>query len=137
MTEPAPIRVVVADDVADLRELVRIKLELEPGFTVVGEAENGAQAIEVAATTQPDCILLDLAMPVMDGLQAIPKLRQVAPRTKIAVLSGFDNGSMAATALQLGAHLYLDKGTALLELPTPLLQLIHPDHTKVAREPRA
>jgi YesN/AraC family two-component response regulator len=137
VTEAAPIRVVVADDVADLRELVRIKLELEPGFTVVGEAENGAQAVEVTATTQPDFVLLDLAMPVMDGLQAIPKLRHVAPHTRIAVLSGFDNGTMAATALELGADLYLDKRTALIELPTPLLQLIDPARTKVAREPGA
>jgi YesN/AraC family two-component response regulator len=127
----------VADDVAELRELVRIKLELEPGFTVVGEAENGEQAIEVTATTQPDCILLDLAMPVMDGLQAIPKLRHVAPHARIAVLSGFDARSMAATALELGADLYLDKRTALVELPTSLLQLIDPARTKPAREPGA
>ena len=119
----ASTRVLIVDDVAELRELVRIKLELEPGFTVVGEAENGAQALELAASTLPDCILLDLAMPVMDGLQALRELRRIAPDATIAVLSGFDGNSMVDTALELGADLYLDKATALVELPAPLLQL--------------
>ena len=135
MSEAAPIRVMIADDVGDLRELVRTKLELENGFTIVGEAENGAQAIQVAAATRPDLILLDLAMPVMDGLQAIPQLRQVAPNSKIAVLSGFDTNSMATTALQLGADLYLDKATALIELPRPLLHLLRQEHPTAAGTP--
>lgn len=114
------MRVLLVDDVAELRELVRIKLELAPGFTVVGEAANGVEAIELAAQTQPDYVLLDLAMPVMDGLEAISHIRRVAPNTKIAVLSGFDRQQLATLAIESGADLYLDKATALTELPAPL-----------------
>jgi len=123
MSKQPPLRVVIADDVAELRELVRIKLELEPGCEVVGEAANGVEAVAVAAATQPDCILLDLAMPIMDGLQAIPEVRRVAPHARIAVLTGFDGNTVADTAAELGADLYLNKATALVDLPAPLLQL--------------
>lgn len=117
------IRVLVVDDVADLRELVRIRLELESGFAVVGEASNGAEAIELAAQTQPDLILLDLAMPIMDGLQALPELRRTAPNAQIAVLSGFEEATMAQTALEAGADVYLDKARALIDVPQALLAL--------------
>ena len=71
---------------------------------------NGAEAVDMVCRTAADVILLDLAMPVMDGLQAIPEIRRRSPGTGIVVLSGFDASKMGQRALDLGAHAYLSKG---------------------------
>ena len=107
-----PLRVVVIDDTEDLRDLMRIALT-RGGMTVVGEAGNGLEGIETVRTQLPDVILLDLSMPVMDGLQALPHLRRLVPRGKIIVLSGFGAGQMADRALESGADGYLQKGLSL------------------------
>ena len=107
-----PIRVALCDDVADLRELFREVLE-DAGLDVVGEAEHGAECIELVAREQPDVLLLDLEMPVMDGLEAMPHIIERSPKTAIIVLSGFSAGTMARKALELGAHGYLEKGAQL------------------------
>jgi putative Holliday junction resolvase len=78
--------VVLCDDSAQLRELVRILLERD-GHEVVGEAENGREAIAEAEKEQPDVVLLDLSVPVLDGLEALPEMRRVAPAAKVVVLS--------------------------------------------------
>jgi DNA-binding NarL/FixJ family response regulator len=101
--------VLIVDDVKDIRDMIRLILELRPGFSVVGEAANGQQAIEEAEATQPDVVFLDLAMPVMDGLQALPEIRRVAPRSRILVSSGYDH-TMARKAMALGAHASIVKG---------------------------
>ena len=103
------LQILVCDDSANIRELVRLVLELE-GNSVVAEAENGRQAIVEAERHQPDVVLLDLSMPVMDGLEALPEILRVAPETRIVVLSGFDNPSLVARALELGAESYVTKG---------------------------
>jgi DNA-binding NarL/FixJ family response regulator len=107
-----PIRVALCDDVAELRELFREVLE-DAGVEIVGEAEDGAGCIDLVARTQPEVLLLDLEMPVMDGLEALPHLIERAPDTAIVVLSGFSAGAMAQQALELGAHSYLEKGAKL------------------------
>jgi YesN/AraC family two-component response regulator len=91
--------VVLADDTEDLRLLLGVVLRAEGTFEVVGEASNGSEAIDVVAEHTPSVVLLDLAMPVMDGLQAIPELRRCSPDTKIVVLSGFDDTAMAKESL--------------------------------------
>jgi len=106
----APLRIVLADDVPEIRSLLRRSFELDPAVAVVGEAANGAEAIDVVCRTQADVILLDLAMPVMDGLQAIPEIRRRRPETGIVVLSGFDASKMEHRAIGLGADAYLSKG---------------------------
>jgi YesN/AraC family two-component response regulator len=90
---------------------------------VVGEATNGSEAVELAAAEQPDAVILDLAMPVMDGLQAIPLIKEASPDTKIVVLSGFDADRMAVRALKLGADTYLQKGVALGDISQTLWNL--------------
>jgi YesN/AraC family two-component response regulator len=120
---PPPIRVVLADDTPEIRKLIRVNLELQGGFLIVGEAEDGAEAVALARAEQPDAIVLDLAMPVLDGLQAIPKIRRFSPRTKIAVLSGFHGSTLARKALDCGAHRYLEKGTAFAEVASALREL--------------
>jgi DNA-binding NarL/FixJ family response regulator len=102
-------RVLLCDDCAPIRELVRLVLELE-GIEVVGEAGDGGAAIEEAGRWQPDVVLLDLSMPAMDGLEALPEIRRVAPGSKVVVLSGFDNPGLVARALELGAVRYVEKG---------------------------
>jgi len=116
----APIRVVIADDAVGLRGLLRAVLSRQPGFEVVGEAGNGAEAVVVVSRTHPDIVLLDLAMPVMDGLEALPKLHACSPSTRVVVLSGFEAAQMEREALALGAHTYLTKGLSPAELVAAL-----------------
>lgn len=106
----APCRVLLADDTPEIRALVRMALEIEGGFEIVGEAGDGAEALHLSDEHKPDAVVLDLAMPVMDGLEAIPHIKKGNPNTKILVLSGFDAGQMMAEAMEAGADAYLEKG---------------------------
>lgn len=106
------LRVVIVDDTEDLRELLRHALT-RGGMTVVGEAGDGQTGIEVVRAVQPDVVLLDLSMPVMDGLEALPHMRAFAPNARIIVLSGFEATQMAERAITIGADGYLQKGAAL------------------------
>src|SRR5438105_7438885 len=116
------MRVLVADDTEDIRMLLRLTLQKDGRFEIVGEARNGEEAIALAETERPDAIVLDLAMPVMDGLQALPDLRRLLPRCRIVVLSGFNASQMADDALSLGADAYLEKGAAFARLVALLLE---------------
>ena len=111
-----PISVVVCDDVPELRRLARIVLEEDDEMVVVAEASDGKEAIEAIESHQPDVAVLDLSMPEMDGLEAIPLIHQVSPRTQIVVFSGFEEGRVADVALQLKASRYVRKGAPLEEL---------------------
>jgi DNA-binding NarL/FixJ family response regulator len=116
-------RVLVVDDAANLRELLTLLLEIEDDFEVVGTAADGRQAIEVAESLQPDVVLLDLAMPVMDGLQALPALRAALPLARIVIFSGFEHQALAEEALHAGADAYIEKGTSVTQLVTRLRDL--------------
>lgn len=117
------IRVVLVDDTVEIRRMLRMTLEIDGRFEVVDEAGDGAAAVRIANEKQPDAIVLDLAMPVMDGLQAIPEIRKGAPDAKILVLSGFDARQMSNEALSRGAHDYVEKGGDLSDLATRLVGL--------------
>src|SRR3954471_7697700 len=116
-------RVLGVDDAANLRELLTVLLDVEDDFEVVGTAADGAQAIERAAALQPDVVLLDLAMPVMDGLQALPGLREQLPGARIVIFSGFEHEALAREALAAGADAYIEKGTSVMQLVARLRQL--------------
>jgi CheY-like chemotaxis protein len=105
------VRVLIVDDVADLRLLLGSLLSGHPGVEVVAEAENGEQAIALAELHQPDLIVLDLAMPVLDGVSALPRLRMVAPRSRVVVLTAVPKASDPGTAA-LGAAAYVEKTVA-------------------------
>lgn len=109
MTAP---RVVLVDDTEDLRQLMRIALR-RAGWEVVGEAGDGAAGIEVAREHVPDLVVLDLSMPVMDGLEALPHIRTSCPDATIVVMSGFGAAQMTERALARGADGYLQKGAPL------------------------
>lgn len=118
------VRVLLADDTAGIRFLLRVALETAGGFAIVAEATDGAQAIELAALHQPDVILLDMGMPVMDGLQAIPAILQRAPSSKVVVLSGFSADRLAEGAMTLGAAAYIEKGIDANDLASRLLEIV-------------
>ncbi len=107
-----PVRVVIVDDTYDLRELLRLALT-RGGMEVVGEAGDGLAGIEAVRSERPDVVLLDLSMPVMDGLEALPSIRRLVPGAKIIVLSGFGATQMSERALATGADGYLQKGMSL------------------------
>ena len=86
------------------------------GVEVVGEAADGEDAVRLATELRPDLVLLDLAMPRMDGLQALPLIREAVPGVRVVVLSGFEDSVMADRAVEAGASRYVEKGTALHRL---------------------
>ena len=117
------IRVFLVDDVRELRLLVRLTLEEDPGIEVVGEASDGQAGVEGVAATQPDVVLLDLSMPDMDGLEALPLMRQRAPAARLVVLSGHEAGRVSLEALDQGATRYIDKADDLESIRTVVRQV--------------
>ncbi len=110
------IKVLLVDDQGLIRQGLRALLELEPDLEIVGEAENGEQAINLVAEFQPDVILLDIRMPIMDGVAATREIQKRFPKTKILVLTTFDDDEYVSAALQNGAMGYLLKDTPSEEL---------------------
>ena len=102
--------VLICDDNDEMRMLLGAIIRASPNLRVVGEASNGHQAVVEATRLQPDVVLLDLAMPIRSGLDALPELRQVAPAARIIVYSGFAGGIVADEVVALGAAGYLEKG---------------------------
>src|SRR5688572_17075336 len=92
-------------------------------MTVVGEASTGTEAVQVIERHQPDVVVLDLSMPEMDGLEAIPLIHSVAPKTEIVVFSGFEEGRVAEVALRLKASRYVRKGAPLEDLRSAVREL--------------
>jgi DNA-binding NarL/FixJ family response regulator len=117
------LRTVLVDDVEDLRALLRVLLLQDGRFEIVGEASNGQEAIELARRLQPDVVVLDLAMPIMDGLTALPGLREAAPQTRTVVLSGLPVEEMGTAASDAGAVGYLEKGRDIPSLASDIFEL--------------
>jgi NarL family two-component system response regulator YdfI len=105
------IRILIADDHLIIREGLRLILETEDGFELVGEACDGAEALRLAAEVQPDVILMDLRMPGMDGLTAIERLRVEQPHIAVVILTTFNEDELMRRGLRAGAHGYLLKDT--------------------------
>jgi len=112
---------VIVDDTPDIRMLTRMALEMDGGIVVVAEAENGREGITVVGTHQPDVVVLDMAMPVMDGLEALPHVKRACPNARVLVVSGFDHATMSASAAEAGADAYLQKGAP----PAALVECVH------------
>ena len=108
---PSACRIVICDDQQAFRAVLKVVLGFETGFDVVGEAENGADVIGLVRSLAPDVLLLDVAMPVMDGLEALPHIREAAPETAVIMLTGLASADIRLRALEAGAHLVVEKGT--------------------------
>jgi NarL family two-component system response regulator LiaR len=103
------IKVLVVEDQAVVREGVVAILSFSPDIEVVGQAENGVQALTLVKAKKPDVILLDLVMPQMDGLTAIPRIKEIDPTAKILVLTSFAEGDRVYQAIKSGALGYMLK----------------------------
>ena len=115
------VRVVLVDDSDDVRTLVRTQLRLSGVAIVEGEGSDGADAVDLARRLQPDAMLLDVSMPGMDGLEALPQVLEGSPRTRVVMFSGFDEEPLALRALELGAAAYLTKTSSLEAVVAELL----------------
>lgn len=104
-----PLRVLIAEDHAVVREGTRKILERDPRLETVGEAEDGRRAVELAAQLKPDVVLLDLRMPDMGGIEAIGLISEASPATRVLVLTAYDEDDYIFAALEAGAGGYLLK----------------------------
>jgi hypothetical protein len=115
--------IVIVDDAPDVRSVIRTHLRVSGELEVVGEAADGAQAIEVAAELEPALMLLDVSMPGMDGLEALPRIRDVSPLTRVVLFSGFEEQGLVDRARALGAADFFEKSAPLDVLVRRLVEL--------------
>lgn len=111
------ITVLLAEDHLIVREGLRALLQLEDGIEVIGEAENGRQAVELAASLRPDVIVMDIAMPFLNGMEATRQILAALPDTKILMLSAYSDDAYVSLVMAIGARGYLIKQTAAHVLP--------------------
>src|SRR4051794_20780339 len=100
--EDRPIRVLVVDDQQLMRDGLATLLHMQSGIVVIGTAANGRQAVEQAMALQPDVVLMDVRMPIMDGVAATAEVLRQAPACKVLMLTTFDDDEYIAGALRLG-----------------------------------
>ena len=135
-----PPRILLVDDAADVRALLRTKLRLTRRFEVVGEAADGQEALALAIETRPDLVLLDVSMPGMDGLEALQAIRSAVPEARVVMFSGFEEQGLADKARALGAADFVEKSVNVEDLATRLLALVEgepatPDRRRSTPEP--
>lgn len=111
-----PVRVLLAEDHTIVRQGLRLLLESQPDLSVVGEADNGEQAISLAEELQPCVAVLDLGMPKCNGIDALPRVLEVSPQTRVMILSMHDGPEYVRPAIRAGAHGYLLKGADMSDL---------------------
>ena len=117
------LEIIVVDDEPDIRFMLRMTLGREPGIEIVREATNGEQAVKLVREKCPDAILLDIGMPVMDGIEATPYIRSACAKTKIVILTAYINEELLQRALNLGADLCLSKLTPTKEITQAVAHL--------------
>jgi DNA-binding NarL/FixJ family response regulator len=118
----SPIRALLADDQLMVLKQMRELLEAQDDIAVVGEAHNGAQALAMASEFRPDVLLLDIAMPFMTGIEALPQIRKAAPDTSIVILSMHNQEAYILEALHTGAVGYILKTSPASHLLRALRQ---------------
>ena len=117
------LRVVVVDDEEPVRAILGITLGMSRDFRVVGEATNGREAITMVDEQHPDAVVLDLMMPEMGGMDAIPELRRCSPETKIVIFSALSEAQMGDEARAQGADAYIEKTRVMSLLPDTIHRL--------------
>ena len=119
-----PLDIVLVDDAPDVRLVVSIELAHSKRFRVVGEGATGREAVDLARELQPALILLDVSMPDMDGVAALPLILEAAPATRVVMFSGFSSPALQRAALALGAVDFVEKDLPISELADRLLQAV-------------
>jgi DNA-binding NarL/FixJ family response regulator len=117
------LEILVVDDEPDIRFMLRMTLGREPGMEIVGEASNGVEAVKLVREKCPDAVLLDIGMPVMDGIEATPYIRTACAKTKIVIFTAYINENLLQRALDLGADLCLPKTTPPKEITRTVVHL--------------
>jgi len=107
------VRLAIADDAEQLRALLVPALEQDPRIVVVGQASDGEEAVNIVRCSNPDVLLLDLSMPMLDGLEVLRQVTAGYPATAVLVFSGYGTSELEATCLSLGAVGYVKKGTPI------------------------
>lgn len=124
------IQILLVDDQHIIRQGLRSMLELNPDMQVIGEAENGKRALEEVSKLQPDVVLMDIRMSIMDGVAATEAIVQQFPDSKVLVLTTFDDDEYVLKALRLGAKGYLLKDTEPDELALAI-RSVYKGHTQL------
>jgi DNA-binding NarL/FixJ family response regulator len=124
------IRLLLVDDQSLIRRGLKALLKTDPELEVVGEAENGQEAIALVEALQPNVVLMDVRMPVMDGVEGTREICQQFPQIKVLILTTFDDQDYVTQALQAGASGYLLKDTPFEEL-TQAIRLIQKGYTQL------
>ena len=122
-----PIRILIVDDVPQVRRELRTLLPLLASIEIVGEAENGQSAIELATVLQPDVILMDVEMPMVDGITATRLIKQQCPAARIIILSIHNDEAVRTQARSAGADDFVDKGAPLATLLKAIGSLDFPE----------
>ncbi len=117
------ITVLLAEDHTIVREGLLAYLELEDDISVVGEAENGRQAVELTRKLCPDVVVMDIAMPLLNGLEATRQILQATPAPKVLILSAHSDDAYVERAMSVGASGYLNKQTAAHTLPRAIREI--------------
>ena len=125
-----PLRLLVVDDSVGLLKSLCAYFETQPLFQVVGTAMDGGEALHMAELLEPDLVLMDLRMPVMDGLQAMAILRRRVPNVRIVIMTMEDSATAEAEARAHGAHGFIWKTRIMSNLVTELRRAFLSDHTK-------
>ena len=110
-TDETPIKVAIADDHALFRAGVKTALSSKKDIELIAEADNGMQLIHLLRHIEPDVILLDIQMPIMDGIQTLPEIRKLRPEAKVIILSMHNDHSMISKLMEIGANSYLTKNS--------------------------
>ena len=126
-------RILIVDDHTVVRHALHLMLDLKPGFEVVGEAQDGLEAIIQTRSLQPDVILMDLEMPRMSGLDAIVEIHREFPKVRILVLTSFVDDQKIAAAIKAGAMNYLLKNSSPAEL-VQAIQEVYQGSTNLSPE---
>lgn len=138
-----PITILLAEDHMIVREGLRALLNLEKDFVIIGEADNGREAVTLASRLSPDVIVMDIAMPLLNGMEATRQILQAQPNIKILMLSAHNDDAYVDKVMALGAYGYLIKQTASHVLPEAIrrvhqgLKCLSPTISKRRKEIRA